>query len=343
MTSTMTSAKTHHELDDPWLAEGHVTLRWAQATDDEALHALFRRAFGGDISTAEWRWKYPHPGGLSLLAMRAGRVIAHYGGQTRQLSCLGQSLAAVQVSDIMVDPGEPATLGRNTPFRAIATTFAATTSGPGRTHAFVFGFPSPRASRLGERLGMYTRVDTLRHYRWPTAGRRVGRLRRLTPAELMEHGDMLWQRQAARLADDWVLGVRDAAWIRQRYVEHPSDAYAALASMDIWGRMQAAALFREREATWELIDLLGEPRHYRRLVLGLGREAHIRAGKPLIGWLTPAVLVWLPEPRSVVSDGGGAGPEFDWLPVTIAGPEHQSWAPQLKDHCWMTGGDTDYR
>lgn len=336
---------THHDLDASRLAEApsppDVTLRWSRAADGEALRALFRRAFGGNIGAAEWRWKYPQPGGLSLLAMRRERVIAHYGGQARRMSCLGRPLAAVQVSDIMVDPGEPATLGRNTPFRAIASTFAAATSGPGRAHAFVFGFPSPRASRLGERLGMYTRVGTLRYYRWPPSRRRVGRLRRLTPAELIDHGDALWQRQAARLADDRVLCVRDAAWVRQRYAEHPSGAYTARASMDIWGRIQAAALLCEREDTWELIDLLGEPRHYRRLVLGLSREAHVCAGKPLVGWLTPAVLGWLPEPQ--VAADSGAGPELDWLPVNIAGPEHQSWVPWLQERCWMTGGDTDYR
>ena len=308
-------------------------LEWASPAHHGSLLALFRRAFGAEMPAAEWHWNYPPASGLSLLARREGAAVAHYGGQPRRLLAFGRPLTAVQISDIMVDPAERGALGRGGLFAHIATTFTEQVTPPQGPHAFVFGFPSPRATRLGELLGLYARLDTLQEATWPARrGRPAGRA--LTLHELAARADPLWQRQSEALAATHLLGVRDRRWVESRYRSHPSGAYRGWALFSRFRRRcLAAAVYREHAGALELIDLLGDPAGYPRLVASLRCQA-ARLGKgELMAWATPAALASL-APSDRVST---------LLQVNIAGPDCQAQAKRFQQRCWMTAGDTDYR
>ncbi|MBK5937912.1 GNAT family N-acetyltransferase [Halochromatium roseum] len=310
------------------------TLRWASTADTPALLALFQRAFGGEMSAEEWQWKYPEPSTHSLLAERAAQALAHYGGQSRRLLGLGEPLSALQVSDIMVDPRErAAALGRNGLFVRIASTFTEAVTHPQGPHAFVYGFPSPRATRLGELLGLYARMDQLYQANWPASpARPLGHALRLTA--LRTQADRLWQAQAAALGAGHLIGVRDAAWVSQRYGRHPSGAYLAWGVGPCWRqRCAAVAVYRAHADALELLDLLGAPEQYPALIEALRTRAGQLGKGQLFTWATQSVLAQLPASTD----------NRPLLAVNLAGPQHNQQAARFAQRCWMLAGDTDYR
>lgn len=307
--------------------------KWATGEDREALLALFQRAFGASMSIDEWAWKYPERSGLSMVAMRHQRAVAHYGGQPRCMLAMGEPLTGVQISDIMVDPNERGALGRQGLFPRIARAFTEQVTVPEGPHAFVFGFPSPRATRLGELLGLYARMDRLDQASWSlAAGKPAGQA--LSMSALLPLADALWQQQKTRLADRYLISVRDRQWIEGRYASHPSGAYRAWGLFSRWRRRcKAVAIFREHPDTLELLDLLGEPNNHPPLILALRRLATSLKKTQLMAWATPAVLEGLP-PADMISP---------LLQVNIAGPHCHDQAYHYRQRCWMTAGDTDYR
>lgn len=311
-------------------------LQWASENDHPALLALFQRAFDASMPASEWAWKYPAAGGLSLVALRGGQAVAHYGGQPRRMLAMGELLTAVQVSDIMVDPNERGALGRGGLFARIATAFTEQVTQPVGAHAFVFGFPSPRATRLGELLGIYGRLDRLEQLTWPA---RPGQSTHRSIGEseieaLVPLGEALWPLQRRALADKHLMGIRDDNWLAERYASHPLTPYRALVYHSRWRRRPlAAAVFREHADHLELLDLLGAPRHYGELVAALCGEAARLGHQTLLAWLTPGAQAGLPAPRT----------REPLLHVNLAGPGHKALCSRFHSRCWMTAGDTDYR
>ena len=308
-------------------------MQWATPSDQPALLRLFEQVFGAQMPTAEWAWKYPAIGGLSLLARRDTDVVAHYGGQPRRLLGLGAPLSAVQVSDIMVDASGRGALARRGLFAHIASAFTEAVTLPRGEHAFVFGFPSPRASRLGELLGLYARMDQLHCASWEAREERPSG-RALSLAVLHRQADALWQQQAAALAAAHLLGVRDGAWVSRRYLSHPSGAYRAWSlGSRWWRRTQAVAVYREHADALELLDLLGAPTGYPALIEALRALAGRRGKARLFTWATNAVLLGLPP----------SAEKTPLLTVNLAGPRCHAQAACFGQRCWMMAGDTDYR
>lgn len=310
------------------------SLRWASAADTDMLLALFARAFGSRISADEWRWKYPQPARHSLVALRNGRVLAHYGGQPRRLLGLGEAVTAMQVSDIMVDPAERGAGGRQGLFVRMARQFTQAVTEPEGEHAFTYGFPSPRATRLGELLGMYQRLDRLEQLLWTPdtrlAARRVRECELPTMASL---GDLFWALQRQALGAEHLLGVRDAHWLQTRYLDRPETRYEGLLYHDAWRRPQAALVFRRHAETLELLDLLGHPSGYTQLLQALRCRAAELQKQAVLAWLTPAAQGALPQPRQRETA----------LQVNLAGPQAAAQVKRFALRCWMTAGDTDYR
>lgn len=313
-------------------------LRWATPDDHPALLALFERAFGGHIEQALWAWKYPPGSQQSLLAEQNGVLVAHYGGMPRRMVGQGKSLNCLQISDIMVDPQARGVLTRNGVFAQIANAYTDTLTVPDGQYDFVYGFPSPRASKLGEMLGMYAPLDTLLQLSWPSQPTRPpGAAWRcskpLALPALAKAGDALWARQQA-LSDSLLITVRDQAWLEQRYVQHPTHEYQALAKQCFWQRSPSAALvYRTHADALEIIDFVGQPSAYKGLVQDLCHQAAHMEKSSVFVWLTSVVEPWLPPAQQ----------RETLLPVNIAGSNKAQWQACFQGQCWLTAGDTDYR
>ncbi len=314
---------------------GDVQYVWATPDDQPALLKLFAQAFGADMPAALWAWKYHGEVGASMLARRDGEAIAHYGGQSRCMLVDGRPLQAMQIGDSMAKPRDRAALGRNGTFARIVGAFTDAVTEPNGNHAFVYGFPSPRATRLGALLEIYTGVDRLDQLSWSAAdGAHSARVVELPLGALRQLGDSLWQRQAHAMGTEAAMVVRDKAFLEQRYLQHPLHDYEVLGYRTRWlRRLESALVFRAHEDALELIDLLGEPVHYAQLLEALRHLAAQRGKTRVFGWATPRVRARLPTPVE----------QATIHQVTIAGPRSAQYADALSGRCWMTAGDTDYR
>jgi hypothetical protein len=311
---------------------------WARPADEPALLELFARAFGHEMPPEQWRWKYAglDPMG-SLVRREDGRPVAFYGGMPRAIRFFGTPATAVQIGDVMVDPVERGVLTRKGPLFLATTAFAERMVGPGRAYDLAFGFPSERHAKLGERLGLYARVDEVLETSWPVLpARRSFALRtRALTADRIALVDRLWQEMAAALTDT-VVAVRDSAHIRHRFLQHPSITYELLlVTRRLSGAPVGLLVLRDRGTDGiELIDAVAKPERIPTLVAIARRIAGRMGRHRVFAWLTPRAAAAFGGDPTLVAIGAQI-PTIVW----DASPE----VLKVRDHWWLTGGDTDFR
>jgi hypothetical protein len=313
-----------------------LTLDWATAADVPSLLLLFERAFGHAMPAEQWRWKYKGIDPMGSIVRRDDEPVAFYGGIPRRIRYFGAARTGVQISDVMVVPEERGILTRRGAFFRTASAYADRYVGPNRPYALAFGFPSERHARLGERLGLYARVDEILEASWTALDAHPG-LRykaRLLQAHQITIVDELWQRMSNSLAD-LCIGVRDAAHIAHRFLAHPTVAYLPfLITHRFTARAIGLVVLRDHaHAGLELVDAIAEPSSIPALVR-VGRRVAARLGRSkLFAWLTPSAAVYFDDPA--VSPAGVPVPTIVWG----ASPD----LAKLRGHWWLTGGDSDFR
>lgn len=312
--------------------------RWATEEDRDALLSLFMSAFGQTMPAGLWTWKYAGLCRQGVLAHINGKVIAYYGGIPRSLWLHEKKLPAVQICDVMVAPEMRGILTRRGAFACTAETFLRAQTGANKPYRLAFGFPSGRAARLGEKLGLYARGDTLLEAAWTTnPSMRLPFWLKVQPLRSCEgtNLDNLWQDMKLSL-EHTVLPEKDAEFFRWRYLEHPVYSYHVYILSWRWlNKPLGVLVLRDHgpDHGMELMDLLGPLK-----ILGiLLKSAQYLAGhmghQRLFGWMTPIILSLLPSPSAQTEITG----------VYIDPPALKEMAEHLQERCWFMGGDTDFR
>lgn len=314
------------------------SVAWARPADETALLELFARAFGHEMPGAQWRWKYAGLDPIGSMVCRDARPVAFYGGMPREVRFFGTPITAVQIGDVMVDPAERGVLTRKGPFFLATKAFAEQLVGPGRAYALAFGFPSERHTRLGEHLGLYARVDEVLEASWPASPDRPGwfeRARPLAPAQL-DVVDSLWRAMADGLAGVAV-PVRNGAHVRHRYLDHPTVTYLSfLVRRRVSGTAIGLVVLRDHgKAGVELIDLVGAPKRFARLVEIARRVAGRLGREKVFAWLTPSAAASLSGSLPALAPAGVPVPTIVWG----SSPDLE----KLRGRWWLTGGDSDFR
>ena len=82
------------------------TVRFAETSDAPGIRAVFRRAFGTEMSAEEWQWKYPgNPDGwLGVVAESGGEIVGNYSGSGTRFVLGGEERLAYAVGDVATDP-----------------------------------------------------------------------------------------------------------------------------------------------------------------------------------------------------------------------------------------------
>lgn len=311
---------------------------WAGPEDEAAWLTLFRRAFGYDMDPALWRWKYAGLERLGSCLRQGGEMVAFYGGLPRPVSLFGQPAVAVQIGDVMVDPTQRGVLRRQGPFFRAAEHYLSACVGRGKPYALAFGFPAERADRLGERLGIYAKVGELMRVSWPALSTRPSLRLKVRTLDLDSQGaavDKLWQEMAAALAGE-IVGLRDAAYLHRRYLDHPLNRYRLhLVSQRLGGAPFGLIVSRELEGELEVLDFIAPPERMAALT-HIARRLAWDLGKPVAYlWITNPFAPRLAGPEGTVTPTGIAIPALAW---------EQAIPPaEIQGHWWLTGGDTDFR
>ncbi len=312
-------------------------VREALAADEPALLALFARAFGSTMPPALWRWKYARPQSRATLVENEAGVVAFYGGVARPVLFMGAPTTAVQIGDVMVDPAWRGVLTRQGPFYRAATGFIERWMGAERRYDFAFGFPSDRACRLGVALRLYEAMDRIQEVEWATAAGEAaaaprGRALEARDAPLV---DRLW-RAMARDLGECAVGVRDWAYVRERYVEHPVYRYPTLLVTRRFLPPLGLVVLRDHgEQGAELMDVVGRVAHMPALVQAARRLARQLGRQRLFAWASPAVVRVLAGAQAQVRDTEVVVPTIVWQQ-----PER---VRELRDRWWLMSGDVDFR
>ncbi len=315
------------------------------------MRAQFQNIFGQGMSEALWRWKYAEGQGVGLGLWREGRLLAHYGGMVRDVRAFGRSVRACQVCDVMVAADARAALARRGPLVQITSTFLEHQIGWDLPCRIGFGFPSDRHFGVAHHLGLYDAVDEMLMLAWPISpmSSRLGPSWQVEPIAgnalrpgswIAARVDQLWSSMASDFSGK-VIGVRDAAWLRHRYVDRPDAEYRTWAVCSgILRRWIGVVVTRDYGTHTELMDVVGQPRHFDTL-LSAARQVAAQSGSSYLhAWITASQLPLLQHPGE-----DGTRPLPQKLGILVPANAHNA-GPAPSDFVgrwFLMSGDTDFR
>ena len=246
------------------LAGRAYRLREIAAEDAPAVLALFKEVFGERPPEGWYAWKYGAAGldGRALgLWDEDGRLVAHYAGFPRRLLWHGRPVAGIQIGDVMVAPHERGRLMRQGPFFCVCQTFYQHWIGADKAFTVSYGFPNARHMRLGVHLGFYQDRGSVHSWVWPAQAQRLSWFWRVREVQPSDPGFDAWIDAAwlalQRAMPDRVLGVRDAAHLRARFVARPGVAYRFFQVSRRGFGPGAVAVLRADGETLRWLDFIG--------------------------------------------------------------------------------------
>lgn len=304
------------------------------------IQPLFRKVFGHEISIEFLEWKYGNGFGESWGCVEDDQRLAlHCGVCYRDTALNGKQFRVAQLVDLMAAPKQSGLSRRDSPFAVLMRAVLKELRTPSNPEALAFGFPSNRAMRLGEKVGVFRAIDEWLELSFPAC--RGGFLCR-TPERVVAIDqdaarivDRLWLAMVRDLAD-FPVGVRDAAYVLRRYIQHPEHKYYCLLVRSKWLRQPIGlAVLRGGEADYELLDIIGPLSAMPEVLHCLQSWLHDVGGKVFKWFLTSRFAKrFAPFATSCQST------EFR----IMANPFSSSAIVDHFDHnWWLTGGDTDYR
>lgn len=305
------------------------------------MQQLFGRTFGHDMSPQMWHWKYGYNGSRALGVWRDNRLIAHYGGMLRAVLLFGQRITAVQIGDVMVDSNERGILTRKGPFFLMAATFQERYVGFGKPILTGYGFPNDRAMRVAERLKLYSRIGSMVEMEWRPKRKTPHLLTRINEVDT-QHAiwqtsavDDLWQKMASDFKEA-IIGVRDSAYLRYRYLDHPHHHYQLL---QIIGRIDRQVhgliVLRHDLNETEIMDLIGPLRGVPLMITHARRVAGLHRKRRL--------FIRIPKNFAAHFAKTGGRQIGEEIPIPAPTWSHGLPPEKIRDLWWLTGGDMDFR
>jgi len=221
-----------------------------------------------------------------------------------------------------------------------ASTFLEQMLSVGSPYQLGFGFPNERAMRVAQRLHLYRPVDEILELSWPAAGLHKAKIfsgfQETAADDAWKSGDPLWHDMTAPLASALV-GVRDSRYLKQRYLEHPTNDYIWLQSKSrITGKVLAMGVCKPQpDSRLEVLDLLGHPARFADIVCSIRSYAKSMNIDEVFMWMTRSQTACLETTTPRHRHLQVWVPSNDWVPANFEGETDNRW--------WLTGGDTDFR
>lgn len=310
---------------------------WIDIHQSQLFITLFETVFGSKISENFLFWKYRDTHRLGIGLKREHDLTAFYGGMPRNVLYKGKMISAVQMGDVMVHPSERGAFTRRGAFWKVASTYLEEEVGEGKAHSIAFGFPTSRAYQLGKRLGLYDAVDSMCEVSWSLESKgptTLWRAREWKPSDISYICD-IWEKMAFSCKHS-IIGVRDEAWLAQRYLEHPNSPYKILSICPKWSnRPEGIIILKEHENEIELIDFFGDVSKLKKYMKAMLRYAYSQKAKRLFCWIT----------KSHVESFKYYQPQIRDLDIIIPFNVHTKGIEleQVQNRWWLMGGDTDFK
>ena len=341
----MRAAGFQQEKSDPVKREGDVwirddeqgvVIRWVLPSDAGEVCRLHGVVFDAGFDVPLYQWRYGGQRGWGLGAWSRGELVGHVGMMRRRVWWEGRRLELAQMGDVMVRPDHRGGL-LGLQYRLLALlVFGVGGPGPGLDR--IFGFPRVETLRLGRRQGLQHAVGRMVEYRWSAQGgsRPSGDSKPLVLPRDAAEVDDLWGVMCNEQAED-LIGERTAAYVRWRYLEHPSNRYCLRLVRAGWLRRPIGLLvFRVDGERLLLMDVIGRLESLSHLV------AWARFHASEVGAAYAAL--WMMEGHAV---GAARLPAPDSMeprmPVSVtSGASRRKPDPTWEGQWWLTAGDIDH-
>jgi len=281
-------------MDDPLPG---ITIRGYRPGDERAILAAFNAVFSRGNprfvprTLDRWKWEFQdNPAGhrIALAVTEAGEIAAQFCALPVRALFRGRSVTFHQAVDSMSDPR----------FRRVGIERARSAGGKRSPSLFVragnlfvekfglsgvdlfgFGLPIPIAWRVGKEFLGYELIRTqLQLVRALDGGGRAPSVSSAAAPDVEEvsdpgeEADRLWSAAAARCEASVV---RDATYLRWRYVRHPDLRYRIAVARGADGAPRGVAIYRRGEFS---------DREQGLLVEWLVPEEDLAAGRALLAW-----------------------------------------------------------
>ena len=323
-----------------WARQDHPP-RWrlgpVRREQQAALHQLREASSGKALSAALWEWKYRDAERWGAGVWKGDELLAFCGGVPRAISYFGQSAMALQRVDALMNPLQDDVLANPGPFQMAAATLAEQV-GDGKAQLVDFGFVESKRLLQLEPLGLYAHADSMTELRWPAlAG--LPSLRALARPVVESNAalvDRLWLEMKRSLQGS-IVGVRDWAFVRGRYLAHPLQPYSVLlVRRRLSGAVVGVVVLRDRqEQGVELVDFVAPPERFHEL-LDVGRRFAGKLGRS-------AVFVWSTTSHAdLLAVKGGQRSALDLVVSSSSGSPGPA-PEETRGHWWLMAGDTDFR
>ncbi|MDZ7698205.1 MAG: GNAT family N-acetyltransferase [Deltaproteobacteria bacterium] len=270
--------------------QGVFRVRPYQSHDEAGVLSLWRAAFGKDISSPLWRWKYlenPYPIQIGVTVADNGRIMVMYGGIPYRVNWMGTEVSMTHLMDIM---SHPDCRGSGL-FVNSGLAFFDLFAGPERT-LFYYGFPGKYHFDIGKKYLDYQPLNGGVCFLVAKAGEMTPKIGRLSNRiERIKHVDgafdALWN-ECRRYYPFSV--IRDSAFIHWRFFEHPLKSY------ELWGYgsrfrkgVSAYAVFSLDEGKARMVDICAPSSE------GLVTDFLGRLGKHFHERGIDEIEAWLPQ------------------------------------------------
>lgn len=299
---------------------------------------LFVKSFGHSMNNALWDWKYGDGKGISVVGLSNKRIISHYGGIYRLINFMGQPIQGIQVCDVMVDRSARQSIERNGLFAYTAKGFLDSTLGYGSLNQIAFGFPSLRAYSVGERLGIYSKVEEIIQFKWQIKNHTPSLRTKLREISSVENcsGEIaiLWYKMTLDL-EDKIIGVRDAKYLVDRYENHPQFKYRIFVIRNrISSRALALFVLRKEENITKLMDFVG-PLRYLPIAIRYGRRL-------ARDWACDYLLAWITSSNASLFRCEDAVEESAEIVIPTDAYVNKLPYSSVRNKWWLMMGDTDF-
>lgn len=315
--------------------------RLALPKDVAQIRDLFFQVFNTELPYQWWSWKYEDEPVAGTVALDpSGKVIAFYGAQSRQGWWGDQPISLCQQADVMVAPEYRFSTRRGGVFQAISQLFLLRHTGTGQYFDLAFGFPTPRALKVGVKLALYQQggeVSLWQHpCQTPLCFVGLGWRSQVDAASKLTSWDWLSSLQAPHQCKAGHLSLnKTPVYWHKRFACHPTKKYEVI-RLYRWGKLKASAIVQLTEEGLEVMDIAIN-HHQQQLIhrlLEKCRQYGLHQGADyLTAWGTTYALADFPK-ANMIHAGFMALPGIR-LDASLATDVAQS--------CWMLGGDTDFR